>query len=138
MVDVGPRLGNVPSSKNSDAKIKSDAFEAWLLENRMYLSKQATWGRPKHGMAIANETTDEGEPSGRGLVAVKSLVQGELLFEIPMACVITKEKALNAVKGLPEDLDDYMAIAVFIIQERSRGEKSFWKPYLDISLQTKK
>lgn len=132
MVDAGPRLGLAPNSANADAKTKSAAFEQWLVNNNMYLSKKATWGEAKHGLAIADETTDEGEPSGRGLVAVKPIIQGELLFKVPLECVITKEKALSTFPGLPDDLDDYLAIAVLIIHERSLGEASFWKPYFDI------
>lgn len=130
--ELGPRLGQGGSAGNAQSSGKAEALERWLEDNGMYLSKLATWGRAKHPLGIANETTDEGEPSGRGLVAVKPILQGELLFEVPEKCLMTKERAIEEVQGLPSDVDDYAAIAVLLIQERERGERSFWKPYIGI------
>lgn len=124
----GPRLEN----RKSPLAIESDALVAWLEENGMYLSKEATWGRPRHPLGIANETTDDGESSGRGLVAVKGIVQGEPLFEVPFEVVLTKERALEEIPELPENANEYIAIATLLIQERSKGEASFWKPYFDV------
>ncbi|KAI0567313.1 Rubisco LSMT substrate-binding protein [Gracilaria domingensis] len=97
----------------------------------MYLSEEATWGRPKHPLAIADETTDDGEVSGRGLIAVKPILQGEAIFEVPYELILTKELALQSLP-LDDDVDEYIAIACFLISERAKGEDSFWKPYLDI------
>lgn len=124
----GPRLEN----RKSPLAIESETLVSWLEENGMYLSKEATWGRPRHPMGVANETTDEGESSGRGLVAVKGIVQGEPLFEVPFEVVLTKQRALEEIPELPEDVNEYIAIATLLIQERSRGDASFWKPYLDV------
>jgi Rubisco LSMT substrate-binding/SET domain len=134
---VGPRVGRSPADpgafgRRSQASSESLTFVEWLTSNGMYLSTKATWGRALHPLAIADETTDDGEPSGRGLIAVKSLNQGEALFEVPWPLVLTRTRALEHVPGLPEDSDEYIAIAVMLIQERARGSESFWKPYLDI------
>eukprot|EP00171_Calliarthron_tuberculosum_P004143 IDg4143t1 len=107
MLDAGPRLG--APVLDSDVAKKSASFEKWLQENDMYLSKEATWGKPKHPLAISNKTTDEGEPSGRGL-----------------------ERAIRTIPELPDHIDDYMAIATLLIRERGLDGKSFWKPYMDI------
>lgn len=129
----GPRLDNIPTPKApSPAAQKSQQFEEWLRESGMYLSPLATWGRAKHPLAIANETTDDGESSGRGLVAVKGIVQGEPIFEVPFDVVITKERALLEIPVLPEDLNEYMAIATLLIQERAKGPDSFWAPYFGV------
>lgn len=130
MLGAGPRLG--APVLDSDISKKTASFEKWLQENDMYLSKEATWGRPKHPIAISNKTTDEGEPSGRGLVAIKGINQGECLFQVPVEIIMTKERAIRTIPELPDHVDDYMAIATLLIKERSLGEKSFWKPYLDI------
>lgn len=111
---------------------KSYALEAWLAENGMYLSPQATWGRPKHPLAIANETTDDGEYSGRGLVATKPIVQGECLFEVPIKVILTKEAALENVPFLDDSVNEYVALAILLILEREKGSKSFWAPYFDV------
>lgn len=130
MLEAGPRLG-APVLDSEGAK-NTAAFEQWLEKNEMYLSKKATWGRPKVPIAIANKTTDDGEPSGRGLVAIKGINQGECLFQVPIDIILTKERALQSIPELPNFVDDYMAIAAHLIKERSLGDKSFWKPYLDI------
>lgn len=127
----GPRLGKV-SVKNSEAAKQSAALVAWLEANGTYLSPVATWGKPKHPLAIANETTDDGEYSGRGCVAVKGIVQGEPLFEVPLSVIMSKERALELVPCLPEETDEYIAIAILLIQERARGTDSFWKAYIDV------
>ncbi|CAN8073987.1 unnamed protein product [Agarophyton chilense] len=116
--------------KNPAAK-KSAEFVNWLRENGMYLSEGATWGRPMHPLAIADETTDDGEVSGRGLVAVKPILQGEAVFEVPYELILTKEVALRTLP-LGDGVDDYIALACLLISERAKGEDSFWKPYLDI------
>lgn len=124
----GPRLEN----RQSPLAEKSSALVQWLKNNNMHLSELAGWGRARHPLAIANETTDDGESSGRGLVAVKDIFQGECVFEVPFSVVLTKERALKEVPELPEDIDEYIAIAVLLVQERAKGEKSFWKPYFDV------
>lgn len=121
-----------PSTKRpSPAAEKSSALMDWLKQNGMYLSSEATWGRAKHPLGIADETTDDGEYSGRGLIAMKGIVQGEPIFEVPFELVITKPTAVAAFPIL-EDAGEYIAIACFLIHERSLGSKSFWKPYLDV------
>jgi hypothetical protein len=110
----------------------SAAFVEWLQAHGTYLSPKATWGRPRHPLAIADETTDDGEPSGRGLVAVKGLTQGEAMFQLPKELIVNKERAVELVPGLDRETDEFIAIAVLLVQERSKGDGSFWKPYLDI------
>ncbi len=127
---LGPRLDS--PVVNSEAAEKTAKFEEWLIENGMYLSKLATWGKPKHPLAVANETTDEGEPSGRGLIAVKPITQGESLFNVPVELILSQQRAVQEIPQLPSDIDDYLAIATLLMRERGRGENSFWKPYLDV------
>lgn len=138
---LGPRLGGSPGGSGGDSEAAekrkqaaavSTAFRSWLEENGTYLSTKATWGRPKHPLAIADETTDEGEPSGRGLIAVKGMTQGEAMFSVPFELVITKQRALELVPELDDGLDEFIAMAVLLVQERGKGADSFWKPYLDI------
>lgn len=116
----------------SAAAEKSYALEAWLVENGMYLSPEATWGLAKHPLAIANDTTDDGENSGRGLVATKPVLQGECLFEVPVKVILSKEAALREIPVLDETIGEYIALAILLISEKAKGEKSFWSPYFDI------
>lgn len=121
-----------PSPTKSEVAKKSQALEAWLIENGMYLSPKATWGSPMHPLAIANETTDDGEYSGRGLVATKAILQGECLFEVPVGVIITKTAALQLFPALDSDVNEYVAIASLLISERAKGAESFWAPYIEI------
>eukprot|EP00178_Gracilaria_changii_P010501 TRINITY_DN305_c0_g1_i1.p2 TRINITY_DN305_c0_g1~~TRINITY_DN305_c0_g1_i1.p2 ORF type:complete len:471 (+),score=73.78 TRINITY_DN305_c0_g1_i1:4913-6325(+) len=120
-----------PTPVTNPAAKKSAKFVEWLRDNGMYLSELATWGRPMHPLAIADETTDDGESSGRGLIAVKPILQGEAVFEVPYELIVTKEAALRSLP-LDDSVDDYIAIACLLISERAKGKDSFWKPYLDI------
>jgi len=122
------------ASPAADAAAASRALEAWLVENGVYLSDKSSWGRSPHPLAIANETTDDGEPSGRGLVAIKGVVQGEPLFKIPLKVLLTKEVAVEAFGQavLPPSTDDFIAMAALLIRERSLGAASFYAPYLGV------
>lgn len=121
-----------PAPFKSASAEKSKALEKWLSENGMYLSPVATWGSPKHPLVIANETTDDGEDSGRGLIASKSILQNECLFEVPYDVIISKAVALKNVPEIDDSINDYVAIAIFLISERDKGDDSFWAPYIKI------
>lgn len=121
-----------PVPAKSEAAKQSFALEAWLTENGMYLSPEASWGSPKHPLVIANETTDDGEYSGRGLVASKAILQGECLFEVPVKVILTKEVSIRQFPVLPADINEYVAIAILLIAEREKGEQSFWAPYINV------
>lgn len=131
---LGPRLGvdaDAAARRGAAAGV-STAFVDWLQDNGTYLSPKATWGRPMHPLAIADETTDDGEPSGRGLIAIKGLTQGEAMFRVPEKLLMTRARAVELVPGLGEEVDEFIALAVLLVQERAKGDAGFWKPYLDI------
>lgn len=123
---------SAPRTSRTTAADASRIFTDWMVDNGTYLSDKATWGRPRHPLAIADETTDDGEASGRGLIAVKGLTQGEPVFEVPEALLMTKARAVEIVPGLADDVDDFIGIACLLVFERAKGAASFWKPYFDI------
>lgn len=114
------------------AAAKSFALTQWLMDNGMELSPEASWGAPRHPMTIAEETKEDGEPCGRGLIAVKPILQGETLFEVPFSVVMTKDAALRQFPEFSDDVNEYVAIATLLISEREKGPDSFWAPYLDV------
>eukprot|EP00965_Chrysotila_dentata_P146940 4850864-Pleurochrysis_carterae.AAC.1 len=59
---------------------------------------QATWGRAAHPLRVESDTTDDFEPSGRGLIARKDVTQGEPLIQINSKCVMPRE-AWRGVRG---------------------------------------
>ena len=88
-------------------------------------------------MAISTETKDEitNESSGRGLLARKDISEAEQLLRIPMKLCLTKKSARKALGKdvLPEEINEYLAIACQLVHDKFvLGEKSFWKPYIDV------
>jgi len=131
-VDDGEKA--VERSKQDILRDQNDAFVQWLDENEVYVKDVASWGRPAHSLVIAIETTDDFEPSGRGLLARRSINQGDLLFEVPERLALTKKKAQEVFgQGVITDgMDEFVAIALLLISERAKGRESFWKTYIDI------
>jgi len=131
--------------KKSDANPKLTAnakLIAWLgIEGDVYLSEESTWGEAPHPMAISTETKDEitNESSGRGLLARRDVSDGDNLLKVPMNLCLTKESARKALGKdvLPREINEYLAVACQLIHERYvMGEKSFWKPYIDVLPET--
>lgn len=131
--------------KKTDANPKLTAnarLISWLSEEGdVYLSEESTWGEAPHPMAISTETKDEitNESSGRGLLARRDINDGDNLFKIPVKLCLTKASARKALGKdvLSREINEYLAIACQLIHERYvLGEKSFWKPYIDVLPET--
>jgi len=134
---VAPRLAWLESSatpKANTARLKESALIGWLQDNGMWLSTMSGFGRAPHPMRVEGDTVDDFEPSGRGLLARKDITQGQPLVEINTKLVMTKKRAQEVLgsKLVPDDMGEYLAIAMLLVHERALGEKSFWAPYIDI------
>jgi len=116
----------------SEKKINGDSkrYISWLSENNVYISSKSTWGRPPHSCLISDQTVDEGESSGRGLIAFKNIQQNEKIIEIPESIIMTDKTDFNYDEN-GASMNEYDKLAIFLIRERSKGNKSFWMPYLD-------
>lgn len=130
-------LGN--KKGQGDPKVSANAnLIRWLEEEgEVYLSEQSSWGEAPHPMAISTETKDEitNESSGRGLLARKDVNESDELLRIPMRLCLTKASARKALgkDALDSDINEYLAVACQLIHERFvLGNKSSWKPYLDV------
>jgi len=121
------KIMSLSEKKNNDY---SKQYVSWLSDNNVYVSSKSTWGRPPHPCLISDQTIDEGESSGRGLIAFKNIQQNEKIIEIPESIIITDETDFNYGENRSL-MNEYDRIAIFLIRERSKGNKSFWKPYLD-------
>jgi hypothetical protein len=122
-----------------DQKLSANArLVQWLeKEGAVYLNDASGWGEAPHPMAISTETVDEltNESSGRGLLARRSVNQEEELLKIPMDLCFTKKSARKTLGTdiLPPSINEYLAIACQLIHEKYvMGEKSFYKPYVDV------
>ena len=115
---------------------REKALLSWLEDNGMYLSAASGWGRAGHGVRVESETTEDFEPSGRGLIARKGINQGEPLMEINTRLVMTRDTAIAVLRAagavIPDDIGEYISLALLLIFERAKGEGSFWKSYIEI------
>ena len=83
---------------------------------------------------MESDTVEDFEISGRGLVARKEITQGEAIVKVPSKLIMTRETA-TAVLGaqvVPETLNEYLALALLLMNERAKGPDSFWAAYLDL------
>ncbi|KAM9036117.1 SET domain-containing protein 4 isoform X1 [Sarcophilus harrisii] len=75
--------------------------------------------------------------TGRGLMAVKSLQPGELIISLPEKCLLTTDTVIKSYLGdyitkWTPPISPLLALCTFLISENNAGNKSPWKPYLDI------
>ncbi|KAL7484768.1 hypothetical protein ACHAW6_010392 [Cyclotella cf. meneghiniana] len=110
----------------------------WLEEEgQVYLSESSSWGEAPHPLAISTETKDEitNESSGRGLLARRSINDGDELLKIPMELCITRRSARKALgkDALQEGINEYLAIACQLIHEKYvLKDESFYAPYIGV------
>jgi histone-lysine N-methyltransferase SETD3 len=91
------------------------------------------------GGSISNIHIVHLEGGERGLFAASDLATQQEILRIPRKYVISVEEARLSEIGrsiaphFPSDYPyaDLTYLAVFVMQERERGEASFWKPFLD-------
>ncbi|NXS97519.1 SETD4 protein, partial [Jacana jacana] len=75
--------------------------------------------------------------TGRGLMTTKALQVRDLVISLPEKCILTTDTVLSS--GLGEyimkwkpPVSPLIALCTFLIAEKHAGEKSLWKPYLDV------
>jgi len=130
---LGPNKGMGNPKLNANTRLIS-----WLEnEGQVYLSESSTWGEAPHPMAISTETVDEitNESSGRGLLARRSINDGDELLKIPYDLCITRKSARKALgkDALQEGINEYLAIACQLIHEKYvLGSESFFDPYIGV------
>ncbi|KAI3363469.1 hypothetical protein L3Q82_012081, partial [Scortum barcoo] len=75
--------------------------------------------------------------TGRGLQALKTIKPGELVISLPESCLLTTSAVLDSylgqyIKSWRPRLSPLLALCVFLVCERHRGEASDWLPYIDV------
>ncbi|XP_042337439.1 SET domain-containing protein 4-like, partial [Plectropomus leopardus] len=75
--------------------------------------------------------------TGRGLQALKTIKPGQLLISLPESCLLTTATVLDShmgqyIKSWKPRLSPLLALCVFLVCERHRGEASDWFPYIDV------
>ncbi|XP_056903872.1 SET domain-containing protein 4 [Takifugu flavidus] len=75
--------------------------------------------------------------TGRGLQVLKNVKPGDMLISLPESCLLTTSTVLNSylgsfIKSWKPHLSPLLALCVFLVCERHRGEASDWFPYIDV------
>ncbi|XP_035519260.1 SET domain-containing protein 4 [Morone saxatilis] len=75
--------------------------------------------------------------TGRGLQALKTIKPGQLIISLPESCLLTTSTVLDSylgqyIKSWKPRLSPLLALCVFLVCERHRGEASDWFPYIDV------
>ncbi|KAK5854352.1 hypothetical protein PBY51_015429 [Eleginops maclovinus] len=75
--------------------------------------------------------------TGRGLQAVKTIKSGELIISLPESCLLTTSTVLSSylgpyIKSWKPRISPLLALCVFLVCERHRGEASDWFPYIEV------
>ncbi|CAP86520.1 hypothetical protein E8E15_006320 [Penicillium rubens] len=103
---------------------QSDNFMSWL---------QASPGvqlNPKLRLADLRATG-----AGRGVVAQSNISEGEELFSVPRAMVLTVQNSeLRTLLGenLEEQMGPWLSLMLVMVYEYLQGEKSRWAPYFRV------
>ena len=133
---AAPRLAvfDAPVGAGDDRAARERALVEWLESNGVVLSADAGWGRAAHPLRVEAETVEDFELSGRGLLARKEVVQGQEIVKVPDSLILTRETAQRVLGPsiIADDLNEYLALALLLMHERSLGARSFWAPYVNI------
>ncbi|XP_038588466.1 SET domain-containing protein 4 [Micropterus salmoides] len=75
--------------------------------------------------------------TGRGLQALKTIKPGQLVISLPESCLLTTSTVLDSylgqyIKSWKPRLSPLLALCVFLVCERHRGEASDWFPYINV------
>ncbi|KAJ1449053.1 hypothetical protein M885DRAFT_537049 [Pelagophyceae sp. CCMP2097] len=119
------------------ARIRNEALLAWMAANGVWVSEKSGWMSPPHSLALATSTRDEneGEESGRGLLARRAVTQETCLVKMSLKLCMTKMRALEAPElknYVDKDTNEFIAIALLLILERFKGASSKWAEYVAV------
>ncbi|KAM5179916.1 SET domain-containing protein 4 [Mantella aurantiaca] len=75
--------------------------------------------------------------TGRGLMTTRLLQPGDLIISLPESCLLTTDTVLKSYLGdyirrWRPPISPLLALCTFLVTERYAGDRSTWKPYLDV------
>lgn len=135
--EAAPWLKGGGGGGDAGGRERNEGMMEWLTASGVWVSELSGWNEAPHAMALATTTFDEleGEDSGRGLLARRAIAQEAELVRVPVRICLTLEAACACpeLRGVVDgDTNEYVAIALLLILERAKGERSFWAPYVRI------
>nr|XP_002188626.4 SET domain-containing protein 4 isoform X1 [Taeniopygia guttata] len=91
----------------------------------------------ERGFEDSNLRPAEFWETGRGLMTTKALQAGDLIISLPEKCLLTTGTVLSSCLGghiekWKPPVSPLLALCTFLIAEKHAGQKSPWKPYLDV------
>ena len=110
--------------------------EIKLKRQKEIFSKLMLWLN-KNGARFPNIIIEHVSSIYRGIKASKYIKPNSRFISIPFKCIMSVEKAkksevgklLDDVKFSPDNDHDWLAL--FLLSEKQKGVKSFFKPYID-------
>ncbi|XP_003744440.1 SET domain-containing protein 4 [Galendromus occidentalis] len=69
--------------------------------------------------------------SGRGIVCLSNIEAGDVIIDLPSTLLITPDLVRKELNMSKENLSAEEILTIFVLSERSLGEKSKWKPYIE-------
>ncbi|XP_057401632.1 SET domain-containing protein 4 isoform X2 [Balaenoptera acutorostrata] len=75
--------------------------------------------------------------TGRGLMSKTSLREGQMIISLPESCLLTTDTVLRSYLGVyiakwQPPPSPVLALCAFLVSERHAGDRSPWKPYLEV------
>ncbi|XP_018416991.1 PREDICTED: SET domain-containing protein 4 [Nanorana parkeri] len=75
--------------------------------------------------------------TGRGLMTTSLLQPGDMIISLPESCLLTTDTVLKSYLGdhirrWRPPISPLVALCTFLVAERYFGDRSLWKPYLDV------
>ncbi|NXT09957.1 SETD4 protein, partial [Prunella fulvescens] len=91
----------------------------------------------ERGFEDSNLRPAEFWETGRGLMTTKALQAGDVIISLPEKCLLTTGTVLSShlgghIEKWKPPVSPLLALCTFLIAEKHAGEKSPWKPYLDV------
>ncbi|XP_022408509.1 SET domain-containing protein 4 [Delphinapterus leucas] len=75
--------------------------------------------------------------TGRGLMSKTSLREGQMIISLPESCLLTTDTVLRSYLGpciakWQPPPSPVLALCTFLVSEKHAGDRSPWKPYLEV------
>jgi tetratricopeptide (TPR) repeat protein len=102
---------------------KFDKLTAWLLE---------------HGARFPSLYLKQYSSEHRGVHTLCRIAAGKIVLEVPLRCIMTTDLARASPVGRAIDRtsvelsSNHSYLACYLLEERAKGDASFWSPYINI------
>lgn len=117
--------------------IESEYFPSERLERtEQTLTDLIAWAK-EHGVEMDAIGIKEFEGYGYGVSAEQDIEEGDPIVKVPRKLMITSDTIMDSpLKNLYQSnpiirLMPNVALALFILHEKFRGDESFWRPYIN-------